>query len=107
MLPVENRGGSEHASPPGMPHRATGREDGCRGEMEGDVLSDLLDNGINPVMHQRASCARWCRKATPSCQEALLFSTPTTASPYRWLHAIRDGGNSRSESTLRMICRNS
>src|SRR4051794_39101745 len=59
--PVENRGGSEHASPPGMAHRATCRENGFRGEMDGDVLSDLRDNGINPVMHQRASCAPWSR----------------------------------------------
>ena len=52
---VENRDRVERGVAPHMSHGATDGEDRFRFKMVSDILSDSLEDGINPVMHRGAS----------------------------------------------------
>jgi hypothetical protein len=78
--PVDDRDGVEAAMSPGVPGLAARGSDRFGFETVSDILPKSLQDGINPVMHQGCLQVRWGRQATPSCREALFFSSPSLES---------------------------
>ena len=80
--PVDDGDGVEDAITPGVTGLAARRSDRIGVEATGNVLPESPEDGINPVMHQGCLLVRWGRQATPSCREAIFFSSRLIASGY-------------------------